>query len=90
MGEEMAEFMGLWIMSREFIDSEAGLAVLEASKENVKKNSPDLYERFLDAILQLGRRRPGEPLPPSPPSSCQSPHPRLSFVPTTIISSLQA
>jgi pimeloyl-ACP methyl ester carboxylesterase len=64
IGEEMAEFMGLWIMSREFIDSEAGFAVLEASKENVKKNSPDLYVRFLDAILQLGRRCPGKPLPP--------------------------
>jgi pimeloyl-ACP methyl ester carboxylesterase len=64
MGEEMAEFMGLWIMSREFIDSEAGFAVLEANKENVKKNSPDLYVRFLDAILRLGRRGPGQPIPP--------------------------
>lgn len=64
MGEEMAEFMGLWIMSREFIDSDAGFAVLEASKENVRNNSPELYVRFLDAILRLGRRAPGKPVPP--------------------------
>lgn len=63
MGEELAEFMGLWIMTREFIDSDAGYRILEASKENVKKNSPELYVRFLDSILRLGRRTPGGPVP---------------------------
>jgi pimeloyl-ACP methyl ester carboxylesterase len=63
MSEELAEFMGLWIMTREFIESEEGYRVLEASKENVKKNSPDLYLRFLDSILQLGRRGPGREIP---------------------------
>lgn len=64
MTEELAEFMGLWIMSREFIDSEAGFTVLETSKDNVKKNSPELYTRFLDAILRLGRRGADGAVPP--------------------------
>jgi pimeloyl-ACP methyl ester carboxylesterase len=63
MGEELAEFMGLWIMTREFIESEEGYRVLEASKENVKKNSPDLYLRFLDSILRLGRLGQGREIP---------------------------
>lgn len=63
MGEELAEFMGLWIMTREFIDSDAGYKVLEGSKENVKRNSAELYVRFLDAILRLGRRVPGGAVP---------------------------
>ena len=53
MGDEMAEFMGLWIMTRDFIETEAGEKVLESSKQNVKNNSPELYARFLDAILRM-------------------------------------
>lgn len=63
MGDELAEFMGLWIMTREFIETDAGHKVLEASKENVKKNLPELYVRFLDSILRLGRRESGQQLP---------------------------
>ncbi len=63
MGEELAEFMGLWIMTREFIDSEEGFKVFEASKANVKKNEPDIYLKFLDSILRLGRRELGGPIP---------------------------
>jgi len=63
MGEEMAEFMGLWIMTREFIASPEGEKVLAASKKNVSKNTPELYVRFLDAILRLGRREDGKPVP---------------------------
>ncbi|MBI3435961.1 MAG: alpha/beta hydrolase [Proteobacteria bacterium] len=63
MGEEMAEFMALWIMTREFIESEEGDKVVQASKENVSKNSAELYVRFLDSILRLGRREPGKPIP---------------------------
>jgi pimeloyl-ACP methyl ester carboxylesterase len=63
MGDEMAEFMGLWIMTRDFIETEAGEKVLESSKQNVKNNSPELYARFLDAILRMGRRTPGHPEP---------------------------
>jgi pimeloyl-ACP methyl ester carboxylesterase len=63
MGDEMAEFMGLWIMTRDFIETDAGEKVLQSSKENVKKNSPELYVRFLDAILRMGRRIPGQAEP---------------------------
>ena len=63
MGDEMDEVMGLWIMTRDFIETEAGEKVLESSKQNVKNNSPELYARFLDAILRMGRRIPGQPEP---------------------------
>jgi pimeloyl-ACP methyl ester carboxylesterase len=63
MGDEMAEFMGLWIMTRDFIETEDGERMLAASKKNVKNNSPELYVRFLDAILRLGRRIPSQPTP---------------------------
>jgi len=63
MGEEMAEFMVLWIMTREFLETEAGQKILEASKKNVQQNSSDLYMRFLDAILRLGRRPASGELP---------------------------
>jgi hypothetical protein len=43
---------------------QAGDNTFEASKMNIKKNSPELYMRFLDLILRLGRRAPGPPLPP--------------------------
>jgi pimeloyl-ACP methyl ester carboxylesterase len=63
MGDEMAEFMGLWIMTRDFIETDAGEKVLESTKQNVKNNSPELYARFLDAILRMGRRTPGHAEP---------------------------
>jgi hypothetical protein len=43
--------------------AQAGDNTFEASKMNIKENSPELYMRFLGLILRLGRRAPGLPLP---------------------------
>ena len=60
MGEELADFMGLSTMTREFMDTEEGLAVMRANQENVRANSPALYTAFLDSILSWGCRLPGQ------------------------------
>ncbi len=60
MGEELADFMGLSTMTREFMDTDEGYAVMRANQENIKRNSRELYTAFLDAILHWGRRLPGQ------------------------------
>jgi pimeloyl-ACP methyl ester carboxylesterase len=60
MGEEIADFMGLSTMTREFMATDAGLAVMRANQANVRNNSPELYHAFLDSILWWGRRLPGQ------------------------------
>jgi pimeloyl-ACP methyl ester carboxylesterase len=60
MGEEIADFMGLSTMTREFMETDAGLEVMRANQANVRNNSPELYNAFLNSILWWGRRLPGQ------------------------------
>ena len=60
MGEELADFMGLSTMTREFMETEEGLAVMRANQEGVRANAPELYTAFLDSILHWGGRLPGQ------------------------------
>ena len=60
MGEVLADFMGLSTMTREFMETEDGLAIMRANQENVRANSPALYNAFLDSILHWGRLLPGQ------------------------------
>lgn len=60
MGEEVADFMGLFTMTREFMDTEAGFAVMRGNQANIRNNTAELYTAFLDAILWWGRRLPGQ------------------------------
>ncbi len=60
MGEEIADFMGLSTMTREFMETDAGLEVMRANQANVRNNSPQLYNAFLNSILWWGRRLPGQ------------------------------
>ena len=60
MGEEIADFMGLFTMTREFMATDNGLAVMKANQANIRNNSPELYKAFLDAVLWWGRRLPGQ------------------------------
>ncbi len=60
MGEEIADFMGLFTMSREYLDSDAGFKVMQGNQVLLKNNSPDLYQAFLDTILWWGRKMPGQ------------------------------
>jgi pimeloyl-ACP methyl ester carboxylesterase len=60
MGEEIADFMGLSTMTREFMETEAGLELMRTNQANIRNNSPDLYNAFLDSILWWGRKLPGQ------------------------------
>lgn len=60
MSEELADFMGLSTMTREFMETDEGLAIMQANQANIQSNSPELYTAFLDAILNWGRRQPGQ------------------------------
>ena len=60
MGEVLADFMGLSTMTREFMETAEGLAIMRANQENVRANAPGLYAAFLDSILHWGRRLPGQ------------------------------
>lgn len=60
MGEEIADFMGLFTMTREYLESDAGFKVMQGNQVLLKNNSPDLYQAFLDTILYWGRKMPGQ------------------------------
>ncbi|MFC9897741.1 alpha/beta fold hydrolase [Nocardia sp. NPDC127579] len=60
MGAEMADFIALWIMTPQFLESEHGRQVEANIRAGVQRNSPETYVAFLDAILRLGRREPGD------------------------------
>ena len=60
MGEEIADFMGLFTMTREFMATDAGFAVMKGNQANIRMNSPELYTAFLDAVLWWGRKLPGQ------------------------------
>jgi pimeloyl-ACP methyl ester carboxylesterase len=60
MGEEIADFMGLSTMTREFMNTDEGLRVMQANQANIRSNSPELYTAFLDSILWWGRKLPGQ------------------------------
>lgn len=60
MGEEIADFMGLSTMTREFMETDAGLKVMQANQANIQNNTAELYIAFLDSILYWGRKMPGQ------------------------------
>lgn len=60
MSEELADFMGLSTMTREFMDTDEGLAAMQANQAKIRTNSPELYTAFLNAVLAWGRRLPGQ------------------------------
>ena len=62
MGEEIADFMGLSTMTREYMATDAGLAVMRANQTNVRNNSAEFYTAFLelDPVVGTAPARPGE------------------------------
>jgi pimeloyl-ACP methyl ester carboxylesterase len=60
MSDEVADYMGLWTLTREFINSDEGYAQMKANQVNIKKNSADLYLAFVEAVLAWGRCLPGQ------------------------------
>ena len=53
MGDEVADYMGLWTMSREFINSEKGYAVMRANQANIKKNSVEVITSENDHLIPV-------------------------------------
>jgi pimeloyl-ACP methyl ester carboxylesterase len=60
MGEEIGLFMGLFTLTREFMETEGGRAVMQANQATVRANSAELYTAFIDSILWWARRLPGQ------------------------------
>jgi pimeloyl-ACP methyl ester carboxylesterase len=60
MGEEIGLFMGLFTLTREFMETEAGRAVMQANQGTVRANSAEHYIAFIDSILWWARKLPGQ------------------------------
>jgi pimeloyl-ACP methyl ester carboxylesterase len=52
--------MGLWTLTRKFINSDAGYAVMRANQANIRTNSAESYSAFVEALLRWGRRQSGQ------------------------------
>ena len=60
MSEEVSDYMGLWTLTRKFINSDAGYAVMRANQANIRANSAAMYRAFVEALLRWGRLEPGQ------------------------------
>jgi pimeloyl-ACP methyl ester carboxylesterase len=60
MSEEVADYMGLWTLTRPFINSDAGYAVMRANQANIRANSAGHYRAFVEALLKWGRCQGGQ------------------------------
>jgi pimeloyl-ACP methyl ester carboxylesterase len=60
MSDEVADYMGLWTLTREFINSDEGYAQMKANQANIKRNSAELYLAFVESVLAWGRCLPGQ------------------------------
>jgi pimeloyl-ACP methyl ester carboxylesterase len=60
MSDEVADYMGLWTLTRKFINSDAGFATMRANQANIRTNSAQSYSAFVEALLKWGRCQPGQ------------------------------
>jgi pimeloyl-ACP methyl ester carboxylesterase len=60
MSGEVSDYMGLWTLTRKFINSDAGYAVMRANQANIRENSAEHYRAFVEALLKWGRCQPGQ------------------------------
>jgi len=60
MSDEVADYMGLWTLTRKFINSDAGFATMRANQANIRANSAELYSAFVEALLKWGRCQGGQ------------------------------
>jgi pimeloyl-ACP methyl ester carboxylesterase len=60
LSEEVADYMGLWTMTRGFINSEEGFAQMRANQQIIGKNSAALYLAFVRSVLAWDRALPGQ------------------------------
>lgn len=57
---EVSDYMGLWTMTREFINSDEGFAQMQANQKIIRNNSPERYLAFVKSVLAWGRELPGQ------------------------------
>jgi pimeloyl-ACP methyl ester carboxylesterase len=65
LNDDVADYMGLWTMTREFVNSDAGYAQMRLNQAIIRKNSAALYLKFVRSVLAWARALPGaeaEPL----------------------------
>jgi pimeloyl-ACP methyl ester carboxylesterase len=60
MSDEVADYMGLWTLTRKFINSDAGYATMRANQGIIRANSAESYSAFVEALLKWGRCQPGQ------------------------------
>jgi pimeloyl-ACP methyl ester carboxylesterase len=60
MSDEVADYMALWTLTREFINSEEGFRQMKLNQEIIRRNSPELYLAFVRSVLAWGRALPGQ------------------------------
>jgi pimeloyl-ACP methyl ester carboxylesterase len=60
MSDEVADYMGLWTLTRKFINSDAGYATMRANQYIIRANSAESYSAFVEALLKWGRCQPGQ------------------------------
>jgi pimeloyl-ACP methyl ester carboxylesterase len=60
MGDEVADYMALWTLTREFINSDEGYAQMKANQQNIRRNSAEVYLAFVEALLAWARCLPGQ------------------------------
>jgi pimeloyl-ACP methyl ester carboxylesterase len=60
MSDEVADYMGLWTLTRRFINTDAGYALMRANQANIRNNSTELYRSFVESLLRWGRCQPGQ------------------------------
>jgi pimeloyl-ACP methyl ester carboxylesterase len=60
MSDEVADYMGLWTLTRGFINSAEGYAQMKANQANIRNNPAELYLAFVETVLAWGRCLPGQ------------------------------
>lgn len=55
---EVADYMALWTLSREFLNSDIGYEQMLANQKIIKMNSSEMYRDFVRSVLAWGRCLP--------------------------------
>jgi pimeloyl-ACP methyl ester carboxylesterase len=58
LGDVLAAHIAMWTLGRTFINTEEGRAAVDRLFESVRRNSPQRYLAFINAILEFGRLTP--------------------------------
>jgi pimeloyl-ACP methyl ester carboxylesterase len=60
LGDVLADHIAMWTLGRTFLDTAAGRAAADRLVSSVRRNSPEKYLAFIQAILRFGRVEPDQ------------------------------